>query len=82
MASDGTTTDPGGTSKTESGGASRKEPRTSRIEPGQSSRTDPGRASRAEPGALRSEETKADLCGLSFCLRHHELTLVLGPLTQ
>lgn len=47
VASDSTTTDPGGTSKTESGGASRKEPRrTSRIEPGQSSRTDPGRASR------------------------------------
>lgn len=22
-------------------------------------------------GALRSKETKDDLCGLSFCLRHH-----------
>ena len=55
MASDSTTADPGGTSKTESGGASREEPR-------RTSRTDPRRASRTELGGKRkgSPEEQGD----------------------
>lgn len=55
VASDSTTADPGGTSKTESGGASREEPR-------RTSRTDPGRASRTELGGKRkgSPEKQGD----------------------
>lgn len=58
MASDSTTADPGGTSKTESEELLKEPRRTSRIEPGQTSRTDPRRASRTELGGKRRGSTE------------------------